>query len=274
MIDPSGHANPTHPATSHFDQRGTTYDRADVHHRIVEILANGATLEPGLSVLDVATGTGLLAFEAARRIVPGGSVLGVDISEGMIAEANRKVAGVEPQTIAFALADAERLDLPVASFDRLLCGSALVLMSDIPRALDHWFRLLKPGGIVAFDTPARPFGISGMVASIASGHDIDLGYADVADTPAKCHRFLEEAGFEGVTVRTELASTALIDVAKAIAFWDEHIDHPAWQALKEATPAAREAVRVAFVDSVMAAAIDGQLPNDTKLNFAFGRKPL
>ena len=274
MSDYSPQNSPAHPAKSHFDQRGTTYDQAEVHHRIVAILADGAILEPGLHVLDVATGTGLLAFEAAGRVGPVGSILGVDTSEGMLAEANRKAAGTGLRNIEFVLGDAERLDLPLESFDRLLCASALVLMSDIHRALHHWSSFLKPGGMVAFDTPAKPFGISGIVAEIASEHGVRLDYADVADTPGKCRRFLEEAGFEVVSITTEVASTTLIEVGKAVAFWDDHIDHPAWQALKEAQPAIREAMRAAYIDAIMAATIDGRVPNDTALNFAFGRKPL
>ncbi len=265
--------HPARPDRSHFDRRGATYDRAEIHHRIVEILAAGADIAPGLSVLDVATGTGLMAFEAARRVGPAGQVVGVDVSDGMLAEANRKAAGTGLRNIAFVLGDAERLELPPARFDRLVCASALVLMSDIPRALRHWHGLLKPGGIIAFDTPAKPFGISGLVADVASRHGIRFRYADVADTPAKCRSLLEEAGFEVIAVTTELANTVPIEPDEAIAFLDDRIDHPAWQPLKEAPPTARDAVRSAYVDSVRAAAVDGKVPNDVALNFAFGRKP-
>jgi ubiquinone/menaquinone biosynthesis C-methylase UbiE len=273
MSDQPAPASLTHPAKSHFDQRSATYDQAEIHHRVVAILAAGAAVEPGLRVLDVATGTGLLAFEAAKRVGPAGSVLGVDISGGMLAEANRKAEGTGLRNIRFSLGDAERLDLPQSSFDRIVAASALVLMSDIPRALRHWSSFLKPGGMVAFDVPGEPFGLSGRIAEIASAHGIRLGYADVANTPAKCRALLEGAGLDVVAVTTELANTAPVGLGQAIAFLDEHMDHPAWQALKEAPPATREAVRSAYIGSIMAAAVGGQVPNDTALNFAFGRKP-
>ena len=265
--------HPARPDRSHFDRRGATYDQAEIHHRIVAILAAGADMAPGLRVLDVATGTGLLAFEAARRVGPAGRVVGVDVSDGMLAEANRKAAGMELRNIDFVSGDAEHLDLPRASFDRLVCASALVLMSDIPNALRHWHSLLKPGGIIAFDTPARPFGISGLIADLASRHGIRLRYADVADTPESCRSLLEDAGFEVRAVTTELANAAPVELGEAVAFWDDHLDHPAWQALKDAPPEARDAARSAYVDSITAAAVDGQVPDDTALNFAFGRKP-
>lgn len=194
MSDHSAPASPRLPARSHFDRRGATYDQAEVHHRVVAILAAGADIEPGLRVLDVATGTGFLAFEAAERVGPTGRVLGVDISKGMLAEAHRKAAEMKARNVEFVLGDAEWLDLPHGSFDRLTCASSLVLMADIPRALRHWSRSVKPGGLIAFDTPARPFGLSGLIAEVASRHGVHLRYADAADTPDKCHSLPEGGG--------------------------------------------------------------------------------
>ena len=265
---------PVHPAGSHFDRRGATYDQSDVHHRIAAMVAAGAALEPGLRVLDVATGTGLLALDAAGRVGPAGNVLGIDASAGMLAEANRKAGEAGLRNVTFVLGDAERLDLPLAGFDRLTCASALVLMSDIPRALRHWFSFLRPGGMIAFDAPGKPFGLSGRVAKVAAAHGVRLGYADMADTPAKCRTFLEEAGFEPLSITTELVDTRPVAINEAAAFFDERIDHPAWRALKDAPAATRRAVRAAYLTDVEAEAVDGRVPNDTALNVAFGRRPL
>ena len=260
-------------ATSHFDRRGATYDRDAIHHNVVSVLVAGAEIRSGFRVLDIATGTGLLAFEAARKVGPAGKVLGIDVSKGMLAEARKKAAAAELRNIDFVLADAERLELPRGSFDRVFCSSALVSMLDIPRALHHWIDLLRPGGIIAFDAPSKPFGIAQMIADIVAGHGVHLTYADIADTPDKCRSLLEEAGFEVVAVRTELANTNPIELSEAIAFWDTRLDHPAWRALKEAQSTTREAMRSEYADRVTAAAVAGYVPNDTALNFAFGRKP-
>ena len=274
MNNQSEHFNQRPLAASYFDQRATNYDQAGVHHRVVTILVAGADIQRGFRVLDIATGTGLLALEAAKQVGPAGSVLGVDVSEGMLAEANRKASTAGLRNVDFATADAERLELPRMSFDRIFCASALVLMSDVRHALHHWSGFLKPGGIIAFDTPAKPFGLSGLMAEIAARHGVHLSYADVADTAGKCRSLLEGTGFEVVAVRAELADTAPIELGKAITFWDDHLGHPAWQALKGAPSATRDAMRSAYVDSVTAAAIAGYVRNDTALNFAFGRKPL
>ncbi len=273
MEKTSDGSDPRRSGGSHFDRRGTTYDANEVHHRVVSILLRDAGIRAGCRILDVATGTGLLALEAARRAGPDGKVLGVDLSEGMLAEARRKAAAVAPADVAFARADAERLALPRESFDHVFCASALVLMSDIPGALRHWRGLLKPGGLMAFDTPSRPFGVSQLIADIAAEHGVHLAYADVADTPDKCRALLEDAGFEVVSIRTELADCTPMETGKAIAFWDDHLDHPAWRALRSARPTTRDAIRAAYVDHVTANGATGYVANDVALNFGVGRKP-
>jgi ubiquinone/menaquinone biosynthesis C-methylase UbiE len=243
-----------------------------VHHRVVSLLIEGVDIRPGCCILDIATGTGILALEAAQKAGPAGKVVGIDVSQGMLAEARRKAADAGLRNIDFVEADAEHLAFPRDSFDFIFCASGIVFMSCIPRALRHWFGFLKPGGVIAFDAPAKPFGVSQRIAEIAAAHGVCLSYADIADTPSKCRSLLVGAGFAVVDVRTELANASAIALGEAIAFWDGRIGHPAWQALGQAEPASLEVMRYEYVDSVTAAAVDGQVPNETALNFVFGRK--
>ncbi len=269
MTQPSAHA-----AASHFDRRGATYDQDDVHHRVASLLAVGADIRPGFQVLDIATGTGLLALQAARQVGPAGTVVGIDVSAGVLAEAERKAQAAGLQNLRFMLADAGRLDLPRASFDCVFCSSGLVLMPDIPQALRHWFGFVKPGGTMAFDAPAKPFGISQTIAESAAAHGVHLPYADVADTPGKCRSLLETAGFEVMAVRTELTHTDPIELSHAIAFYESRLDHPAWHALSQAEPETREAIRSDYVRRLTSAAVAGYVLNDTALNLSFGRRPM
>jgi O-methyltransferase/aklanonic acid methyltransferase len=131
-----------------FDRAATTYARIcplffDV---LARRLVEQAELEPGQSVLDVATGTGAVLLPAAERVGPAGRVVGIDLSEGMLARAAEQVQERALANVRFERMDAERLELDAASFDRVLCGWGLFLFPEPHRALAEFHRVLKPGG--------------------------------------------------------------------------------------------------------------------------------
>ena len=104
-----------------------------------------ASLVEAEQVLDVACGTGLLTFEAARRVGPAGQVVGVDLSDKMI-ETARRMPGTN---VNFRRMDAQKLDLPAQSVDAVLCGLGLMYVADPLVALTEMLRVLRPGGRVA-----------------------------------------------------------------------------------------------------------------------------
>jgi ubiquinone/menaquinone biosynthesis C-methylase UbiE len=108
-----------------------------------------AALRQGERVLDVACGTGLIAFAAAQAIGAQGSVVGVDLSGRMVdAAANRARARMLP-AMRFERMDAESLEFPDASFDVALCALGLMYMPDPAQALREMRRVLRPGGRMA-----------------------------------------------------------------------------------------------------------------------------
>jgi SAM-dependent methyltransferase len=121
-----------------------------------------ARIQSGQRILDVAAGAGEPAVSAAQRVGPGGQVLATDISEGIV-ELARQVARERglPQ-IETRVMDGEKLDLPDAWFDAVLCRLGLMYMPHPVAALREWRRVLKPGGrvaVVVFSTPDRnPWG--------------------------------------------------------------------------------------------------------------------
>jgi len=104
-----------------------------------------ASLVEGEQVLDVACGTGLLTFEAARRVGPAGQVVGVDLSDKMI-EVARRMPGAN---VNFRRMDAQQLDLPAQSVDAVLCGLGLMYVADPLVAVTEMLRVLRPGGRIA-----------------------------------------------------------------------------------------------------------------------------
>jgi SAM-dependent methyltransferase len=108
-----------------------------------------ADLQPGSNVLDVACGTGLVAFSAADAVGPDGSVLGVDISGGMVEACAQRGQARHVANVAFERMDAELLDLPAATFDVALCAFGLMYLSDPTAGLREMHRVLQPGGRMA-----------------------------------------------------------------------------------------------------------------------------
>lgn len=100
-----------------------------------------AGLRPGQKVLDVATGTGLVAQEAAAITSPT-NIIGLDMSPGMLLECRRKLP------IQVVLADAQNLPIADCSMDMLSMGYALRHVRDLNATFTEYLRVLKPGGHV------------------------------------------------------------------------------------------------------------------------------
>ena len=151
-----------------FDRIAGVYDlintlmTAGLHHRWRERAAEIAMVGPGSRVLDVAAGTGDLSIELARRVAPGGEVIGSDFSEGMLDRARIKGAkalGHSSVGLRFEWGDA--LDLPYddGSFDAATVGFGARNFSDLARGLSEMARVVRPGGrvvVLDFTTPVRP----------------------------------------------------------------------------------------------------------------------
>lgn len=148
-----------------FDRVAGRYDllnsvmTAGLHHRWRERAAARAELAPGDSALDVCCGTGDLALELARRVAPGGRVVGCDFSEPMLDLAREKAAEHGVDGVRFEWADALRLPYDAGRFDAVTVGFGVRNLADLDRGLRELGRVLKPGGraaILEITQPSRP----------------------------------------------------------------------------------------------------------------------
>lgn len=99
-----------------------------------------AGLASEMDVLDVATGTGLVAESEIAIVGPNGSVMGLDRSYNMLSEVDKKL------NIPLVLGDANSLPFSDNSFHFLTMGYALRHVDDLKRTFNEYFRVLKPGG--------------------------------------------------------------------------------------------------------------------------------
>ena len=116
---------------------------------------DGAVSAGASRLIDIGTGTGTLARAALRRW-PAVEVVGIDLSSGMAAaaeaEADRLLAPAERRRFATRVAPADELPFPDGGFDAAISSFVLQLVPNRFRAIREIFRILRPGGTLAYVT--------------------------------------------------------------------------------------------------------------------------
>ncbi len=115
---------------------------------IAGLLLERAAPAPGETVLDIGCGCGFTAIELARRVVPGGRVLGVDLSAPMLERARERAPADLP--IEFTLADATVYPFQAAGADLLFSRFGVMFFAEPRKSFANMRRGLRPGGRLAF----------------------------------------------------------------------------------------------------------------------------
>lgn len=115
-----------------------------------------ADVQPGERLLSLACGTGLEIFIAAEQVGESGAIIGVDITDAMLAKAREKKERLRPkasvQLYNHDITDLERLpELQGQKFDLIVCSSAFVLLDNQEKVVAAWRDYLKPGGRLVVD---------------------------------------------------------------------------------------------------------------------------
>lgn len=182
------------------------------------IVVERAALPPQGSLLDIAAGTGDIAFEALKT-APAARVVGADFALGMMQVGKRR--SPYGQRVVWTGADAMRLPFADACFDAVVSGYLMRNVVDISQALAEQWRVLKPAGrIVILDTSPPPdsllkplimlhlkYGIP-LVGRLVGGKAAGDAYRYLPEstqafkTPLELARLVEAAGFADVDFKT------------------------------------------------------------------------
>ena len=213
-----GNAAPTPEVQVMFDRIARVYDPMNLvisafqEPRWRSRLVRSANLRPGGSALDVACGTGKVAADLHRRVSPGGLVLGVDISPGMIEIAKREFAG--RRGLEYVVGDALNLPTEDGAFDAATIAFGMRNLPDYRRGFAEMARSVRPGGRVLCLEIARPRSrlarfmrwwfdrvvpLIGKVAGQGSAYAYLVRSVQDYPAPERIAEIMREAGLVGVS---------------------------------------------------------------------------
>jgi len=177
-----------------FGQRAAFYTTSQTHAdpAVLQRVVALAKPQPHWNALDIATGTGHTAFALAPHV---GSVIGIDLTEPMLAEAEHLRKKKSAGNITFQIGDVHQLPFEDGIFEIVTCRRAAHHFSDIQRAIAEMRRVLRPGGTIVIDDRSVPEDdfIDQCMNLLDTYHD----ESHIREyRPSEWRRMLEDAGFQ------------------------------------------------------------------------------
>jgi ubiquinone/menaquinone biosynthesis C-methylase UbiE len=214
-------------------------------------LLDAAGVRQGSRVLDVAAGAGYVAGAAAQR---GAAATGVDFSAAQV-----RLARETYPAVRFELADAEALPFEPGTFDAVVNGFGMCHLPNPDVALREAFRVLKPGGRVAYavwDVPERAVGFGAVYVAVRAHGSMDVGlpvgpnFFFFSD-PEQSTKALRDAGFVSPSCKQVPQVWRLSHPDELYEVVTEGSVRAA-ATIRSQSSSAREAIRAALRETVMA----------------------
>jgi len=177
---------------------------------IGQALLSHCGFRPGERVVDVGCGAGRTSLDIARRVVPSGAVLGIDISAQLVAAAGRRAQAEHLSNVSFRCADATTVSIEGPPFDRLFSRFGLMFFEDAWAAFANLHTLLRAGGRADFSVwaPAKENPWIVEVMGVI-GRYVDVPQRPprapspfALDDPTYIRELLEQGGFSATRIDT------------------------------------------------------------------------
>jgi len=263
-----------------FNAVADTYDNVDVDffQLIAASLLHEVVPVPGERWLDVGCGRGAVLLRVAQAVAPAGHVVGIDISENMLARARASAAERELSNVDFYVRDAQQPDLAGERFDTVTSSLVLFFVPDPGAAVRAWRDLLVPGGrvgVTTFGSPDPRWASADAVMKPYLGQPRPGVSEDPNDNPfasdSGVEQLLTYAGFVDVQTVNRTIPIRFPSVDKWFEFSWSTGQRAMWLALSEEQRAELRSAIAAELHQI--ADPDGAVRYDQKVRHTLGRQP-
>ncbi len=183
-----------------------------------------AQIKPGNTVVDLGSGAGNDCFVARALVGENGKVIGVDMTEAMIAKARENADKLGFNNVEFRQGEIENLPIAANRADVIVSNCVLNLVPDKQKAFSETFRVLKPGGHFSISDVVL---VGELPEGLVSASEMYAGCVSGAIQKDDYLKIISEAGFVNITVQKEKAIQVPDEILK------EYLDDNAIKLFRE-----------------------------------------
>jgi ubiquinone/menaquinone biosynthesis C-methylase UbiE len=256
-----------------FDRRSARYGvEDDWYQRCAERAVELAVLQDGWHVLDIATGTGLAALHASEKVGQRGNVVGIDISGGMLGQAERGRCARGINNVYFEERDAQDVRDYGKRFDAILCVSAMAYFPDPSATLRNWMHVVKGGGRIVFTAlESGAFVTSAIFSRIAAAAGVIVpDLTGPLSSTTRCLEACTAAGLRDARVSIEVFPRVIRSTEVA---WQFLLDTPAAEEVRNLSTERLRAMRDAFERDLAALVVAGRVIERPPCEFVVATVP-